>query len=74
MKKILVFAMAVMAMFSAVPAYAVEEEVTLDKYEVYCSQGISENIVCYNLVDGSTYKITFRLEDSELRVGVSTVQ
>ena len=48
-------------------------EVTLDKYEVYCSQGISENIVCYNLVDGSTYKITFRLEGSELRVGVSTV-
>lgn len=33
MKKILVFAMAVMAMFSAVPAYAVEEEVTLDNSE-----------------------------------------
>ena len=54
--------------------FSSKEEVTLDKYEVYCSQGISENIVCYNLVDGSTYKITFRLEDSELRVGVSTVQ
>lgn len=54
--------------------FSSKEEVTLDKYEVYCSQGISENIVCYNLVDGSTYKITFRLEGSELRVGVSTVQ
>lgn len=54
--------------------FSSKEEVTLDKYEVYCSQGISENIVCYNLVDGSTYKITFRLEGSELRVGVSTVK
>ena len=54
--------------------FSSKEEVTLDKSEVYCSQGISENIVCYNLVDGSTYKITFRLEGSELRVGVSTVQ
>lgn len=50
------------------------DEIDLDKYEVYCYQGISENIVCYNLVDGSTYKITFRLEGSELRVGVSTVK
>ena len=54
--------------------FSSKAEVTLDKDEVYCYQGISENIVCYNLVDGSTYKITFRLEGSELRVGVSTVQ
>ena len=53
--------------------FSSKAEVTLDKDEVYCYQGISENIVCYNLVDGSTYKITFRLEGSELRVGVSTV-
>ena len=52
--------------------FSSKAEVTLDKDEVYCYQGISENIVCYNLVDGSTYKITFRLEGSELRVGVST--
>ena len=49
------------------------DEVTLDKYETYCGQDCG-NIVCSNLVDGSTYKITFRLEGSELRVGVSTVQ
>ena len=49
------------------------DEVTLDKSETYCRQDCV-NIVCSNLVDGSTYKITFRLEDSELRVGVSTVQ
>ena len=54
--------------------FSSKAEVTLDKDEVYCYQGISENIVCYNLVDGSTYKITFRLEGSELRVGVSTVK
>lgn len=49
------------------------DEIDLDKYEVYCYQG-GGNIICSNLVDGSTYKITFRLEGSELRVGVSTVQ
>lgn len=49
------------------------DEVTLDKSETYCRQDCG-NIVCSNLVDGSTYKITFRLEGSELRVRVSTVQ
>lgn len=48
------------------------KEVTLDENETYCEQDCG-NIVCTNLVDGSTYKITFRLEGSELRVGVSTV-
>ena len=48
-------------------------EVTLDENETYCGQDCG-NIVCSNLVDGSTYKITFRLEGSELRVGVSSVQ
>ena len=49
------------------------KEVTLDENETYCGQDCGD-IVCSNLVDGSTYKITFRLEGSELRVGVSTVQ
>ena len=49
------------------------DEIDLDKYEVYCYQG-GGNIICSNLVDGSTYKITFRLDHGDVRVGVSTVQ
>lgn len=50
-----------------------KEEVTLDKDETYCWQG-GGNIICSNLVDGVTYKITFRLDHGDVSVGVSTVE